>query len=164
MKEILHNHFLADTYPPQNHMLRDLSIDVLVTGTESATIQAPVVPQTCSENGVHVCGFAGDTGGRAGWCHRHSSGFAGLDFNLEFVDSHHPPCDVRPGIGRGSRFACWSDFRCYRCRNSGGKYRYAPQEDSGGFCHDNLFTAAGKQDEVTNEDTRTIPMNLYGFR
>jgi len=52
MKETIHNHFLADTYPPQDHMLRDLSIDVLTSGTEGATIQAPVVPEICSEKGV----------------------------------------------------------------------------------------------------------------
>jgi len=46
---------MADTYPPQDHMLRDLSIDVLVTGKGRATIQAPVAPQACSENGcMHV--------------------------------------------------------------------------------------------------------------
>jgi uncharacterized protein (TIGR00369 family) len=57
MKETIHNHLLADTYPPQDHMLRDLSIDMLTTGTESATIQAPVVPEICSEKGVLCVGL-----------------------------------------------------------------------------------------------------------
>ena len=57
MKEMIHNHFLADTYPPRDHMLRDLSIEVLTTGTESATIQAPVAPEICSEKGVLCVGL-----------------------------------------------------------------------------------------------------------
>ena len=38
-------------------MLRDLCIELVVTGTESATIQAPVVPETCSDNGVLYVGL-----------------------------------------------------------------------------------------------------------
>jgi uncharacterized protein (TIGR00369 family) len=57
MKETIHNHLLADIYPPPDHMLRDLAIDVLTTGTESATIQAPVVPEICSEKGVLCVGL-----------------------------------------------------------------------------------------------------------
>jgi len=57
MKETIHNHFLAETYPPQDHMLRDLSIDVVSTGTENATIQAPVIPEVCSEEGVLCVGL-----------------------------------------------------------------------------------------------------------
>jgi len=57
MKETIHNHFLAETYPPQDHMLRDLSIDVISTGAESATIQAPVVPEVCSEKEVLCVGL-----------------------------------------------------------------------------------------------------------
>ena len=52
MEETLHNHFLAETYPPRDHMLRDLCIEVMTDGTDAATIQAPVVPETCSEKGV----------------------------------------------------------------------------------------------------------------
>ena len=51
MAETRHWHFLADTYPPQNQMLRDLSIEVVTKGKAGATIQAPVAPQTCSESG-----------------------------------------------------------------------------------------------------------------
>ncbi len=57
MEEILHNHLLADTYPPQDHMLRDLSIEVVATGTDSATIQAPVVPGVCSQKGFMYVGL-----------------------------------------------------------------------------------------------------------
>ena len=57
MTETRHRHFLADTYPPQNHMLRDLSIEVVAKGKEGATIQAPVVPQTCSESGCMYVGL-----------------------------------------------------------------------------------------------------------
>ena len=55
MKETLHNHFMADTYPPRDHMLRDLSIEVVATGKDGATIQAPVIPEVCSQKGsMHV--------------------------------------------------------------------------------------------------------------
>ena len=57
MKETLHRHFLADTYPPQDHMLRDLSIEVVAKGKAGATIQAPVVPQTCSKSGCMYVGL-----------------------------------------------------------------------------------------------------------
>ncbi len=57
MEETLHNHFMGDTYPPQDHMLRDLSIELVVTGKERAIIQAPVVPQACSENGGMYVGL-----------------------------------------------------------------------------------------------------------
>jgi len=48
---------MADTYPPQDHMLRDLSIEVITTGTNRARIQAPVVPETCSEKGFMYVGL-----------------------------------------------------------------------------------------------------------
>jgi len=55
MEETILNHFIADTYPPQNHMLRDLSITVDAIGPDRGFIQAPVIPELCSEKGVlHV--------------------------------------------------------------------------------------------------------------
>lgn len=48
---------MADTYPPPDHMLRDLSIEVITTGTDRARIQAPVAPETCSENGFMYVGL-----------------------------------------------------------------------------------------------------------
>lgn len=57
MIETRHRYFLADTYPPQDHMLRDLSIEVVAKGKEGATIQAPVVPQACSESGCMYVGL-----------------------------------------------------------------------------------------------------------
>lgn len=57
MQEAPHRHFLADTYPPPDHMLRDLSIDVITTGKNRARIQAPVVPHTCSENEFMYAGL-----------------------------------------------------------------------------------------------------------
>lgn len=57
MVETTFKHFLAGPYPPQNHMLRDLSIEVVTAGKEDATIQAPVVPEACSENGVLYVGL-----------------------------------------------------------------------------------------------------------
>ena len=57
MAETRHRHFLADTYPPQDHMLRDLSIEVVTKGKAGATIQAPVVPQICSESACMYVGL-----------------------------------------------------------------------------------------------------------
>jgi uncharacterized protein (TIGR00369 family) len=56
MAETLHNHFLGETYPPQDHMLRDLGIDVVTDGMDAATVQAPVVPEICSNKGVLYVG------------------------------------------------------------------------------------------------------------
>jgi uncharacterized protein (TIGR00369 family) len=57
MEKAPHRHFMADTYPPPDHMLRDLSIEVTTTGKGRARIQAPVVPETCSENGFMYVGL-----------------------------------------------------------------------------------------------------------
>lgn len=50
-------HFLDSPYPPQNHMLRDLCIEVVTSTKDGATIRAPVVPAICSENGVLYVGL-----------------------------------------------------------------------------------------------------------
>jgi uncharacterized protein (TIGR00369 family) len=57
MKKAPHRHFMSNTYPPPEHMLRDLSIEVITTGTNRARIQAPVVPETCSEKGFMYVGL-----------------------------------------------------------------------------------------------------------
>lgn len=57
MTETFHRYFFTDAYPPRNHMLRDLSIEVLAAGKEGATIQAPVVSHACSENGFMYVGL-----------------------------------------------------------------------------------------------------------
>jgi uncharacterized protein (TIGR00369 family) len=57
MNKAPHRHFMSNTYPPPDHMLRDLSIEVTTTGTNRARIQAPVVPETCSEKGFMYVGL-----------------------------------------------------------------------------------------------------------
>ena len=48
---------MSNTYPPPDHMLRDLSLEVITTGTNRARVQAQVVPETCSESGFTYVGL-----------------------------------------------------------------------------------------------------------
>lgn len=49
------NFFVADGYPPKAHLLRDLQLILNLQDRDQATIQAPVVPEVCSDNGsIHV--------------------------------------------------------------------------------------------------------------
>jgi uncharacterized protein (TIGR00369 family) len=57
MVETTFKYFLDSPYPPQNHMLRDLCIEVVTSKMDGATIRAPVVPDVCSENGVLYVGL-----------------------------------------------------------------------------------------------------------
>ncbi len=57
MVETTFKHFLDSTYPPQNHMLRDLCIEVVTSTMDGAIIRAPVVPEVCSEKGVFYVGL-----------------------------------------------------------------------------------------------------------
>lgn len=57
MVETTFKHFLDSPYPPQNHMLRDLCMEVVTSTMDGATIRAPVVPEVCSEKGVLYVGF-----------------------------------------------------------------------------------------------------------
>lgn len=52
MAETTFKHFLTGSYPPKNHMLRDLAIEVLANPKDGVTIRAPVVPEICSPNGA----------------------------------------------------------------------------------------------------------------
>ena len=46
---------ITDAYPPQHHMLRDLLISMEFKGKRRCTVQAPVVPEICTDRGgVHV--------------------------------------------------------------------------------------------------------------
>jgi uncharacterized protein (TIGR00369 family) len=47
--------FVSNGYPPRSHLLRDLRLFLTFQDQGRAVIQAPVVPQVCSDNGsVHV--------------------------------------------------------------------------------------------------------------
>jgi len=47
--------FVSNGYPPKSHLLRDLRIFLTFQERNQATIQAPVVPEICSDNGsIHV--------------------------------------------------------------------------------------------------------------
>jgi len=46
----------ADTYPPQNHVLRDLNILLEHKGKEGSTARAPVVPSVCNDRGAMQVG------------------------------------------------------------------------------------------------------------
>lgn len=42
---------IADDYPPQRHMLRDLLISIEFQGKRRCTVRAPVVPEICTDRG-----------------------------------------------------------------------------------------------------------------
>lgn len=47
----------ADTYPPPDHMLRDLNIFVEYKGKECSTARIPVVPAVCNDQGTMQVGI-----------------------------------------------------------------------------------------------------------
>ncbi len=56
MSTAVQNYLVGDTYPPENHILRDLAIEIQTDNTGQASIQAPVTPHVCTQSGVLYAG------------------------------------------------------------------------------------------------------------
>jgi len=56
MSKAIQTHLVGDTYPPPEHILRDLAIDIETGETGQAIMQAPVTSYICMHNGVLYTG------------------------------------------------------------------------------------------------------------
>ena len=50
-------YLVGSTYPPEDHILRDLAIEIETDDTGQAIIQAPVTPHVCTQSGVLCAGI-----------------------------------------------------------------------------------------------------------
>jgi len=56
MRKAIHKYLAGESYPPEDHILRDLAIAVETEDTSQAVISAPVSIYVCAQNGVLYAG------------------------------------------------------------------------------------------------------------
>jgi acyl-coenzyme A thioesterase PaaI-like protein len=56
MNTQIQTYLVGDSYPPKDHILRDLFLEIEIHTTSQASIKAPVTSHVCSQNGVVYSG------------------------------------------------------------------------------------------------------------
>ncbi len=59
MSKVIQKYLVGDSYPPEDHILRDLAIDVAIDEAGNADIHAPVTTHVCTQNGILYAGVLG---------------------------------------------------------------------------------------------------------
>jgi uncharacterized protein (TIGR00369 family) len=66
MEDSKYSTAVADGYPPQKHMLRDLMVSMEFQGKGRSTVRAPVVPEVCTDQGAMRVGILATLGDMVG--------------------------------------------------------------------------------------------------